>query len=67
VTFVLTVLAGLIAVPLAFYVFHQGPAPVSLPEASPSPAVSATASAPRVETASPSPAVVTSPSVSPSP
>jgi hypothetical protein len=44
VTFVLTVLIGLIAVPLAFYVFHQGPAPVALPASSPSPSATASTS-----------------------
>ena len=41
VTFVLTVLIGLVVVPLALYLGSQSVAPVSLPSPSPSPSVAA--------------------------
>ncbi len=44
VTFVLTVIVGMIVVPLALYFTNQGPAPVSVPNitiASPSPSSAA--------------------------
>ncbi len=61
VTFVLTVLVGLIIVPAAFIFLNKGPAPVTLPQPESSPTVSVSAS----PTASPSPTV--SPSASPTP
>ena len=60
VTFVLTVLIGLIIVPAAFIFLNKGPAPVNLPQPEASPSVSVSASL----TASPSPG--SSPSASPS-
>jgi hypothetical protein len=65
VSFVVTVIAGLMIVPAAFFFLNKGPAPVNLPEPSPSPSVSVSAS----PTASPSPGVSpsASPSASPSP
>jgi biopolymer transport protein ExbD len=63
VTFVVTVLVGLIIVPIAFLFLNKGPAPVNLPEASPSPTVSVSAS----PSASPSPSPSASPSASPTP
>jgi cytoskeletal protein RodZ len=63
VTFVLTVLVGLIIVPAAFIFLNKGPAPVSLPQPESSPSVSASAS----PTASPSPSPSASPTASPTP
>jgi hypothetical protein len=63
VTFVLTVLVGLIIVPAAFIFLNKGPAPVSLPQPESSPSVSASAS----PTASPSPSPSVSPTASPTP
>lgn len=40
----LTVFVGVVAVPLAFYAFHEGPQPVSLPAVSPSIASAASTS-----------------------
>jgi hypothetical protein len=59
VTFVVTVIAGLIIVPAAFIFLNKGPAPVSLPQPEASPTVTVSAS----PTASPSPSA--SPSASP--
>jgi len=59
VTFVLTVIAGMIVVPLALYFANQGPGPV----ATPSLTTTSSARASSVTTASP----VRSPSPSPSP
>jgi len=50
VTFVLTVIVGMIVVPLALYFTNQGPAPVSVPNitiASPSPSAASSASTAR--------------------
>lgn len=44
VSFVITVLLGLIIVPLAFIFLNRGPAPVNLPAASPSPTVASSPS-----------------------
>jgi hypothetical protein len=65
VSFVVTVIAGLIIVPAAFIFLNKGPAPVSLPAVESSTTVTASAS----PTASPSPGVSpsASPSASPSP
>jgi cytoskeletal protein RodZ len=60
VSFVVTVIAGLIIVPAAFVFLNKGPAPVNLPQPEASPSVSVSAS----PAASPSPA--TSPTASPS-
>jgi len=49
VTFVLTVIAGMIVVPLALYFANQGPGPVATPNIS----VTSSARASSVETASP--------------
>jgi len=65
VSFVVTVLAGLVIVPLAFFFLNKGPTPVNLPESSPSPTVSASASP--TSSPSPSPSASASPSPSPSP
>lgn len=56
-TFVVTVVLGLVFVPLALYFAHQGPAAVTVPTPTPS-----VASAPSTA----SPAVVATPSASPS-
>jgi len=62
VTFVLTVIAGMIAVPIAFYFFHQAPGPVNVPSIpTPTPSVASAAGT------SPSPSPTTSPKASPSP
>jgi hypothetical protein len=50
VTFVLTVIVGMIVVPLALYFTNQGPAPVSVPNitiASPTPSAASSASTAR--------------------
>ncbi len=50
VTFVLTVIVGMIVVPLALYFTNQGPAPVAVPNitvASPSPSAASSASTAR--------------------
>ena len=69
VTFVLTVLVGLIIVPAAFIFLNKGPAPVNLPqpEASPAISVSASPSASPSPGASPSASPPASPTPSPSP
>jgi hypothetical protein len=59
VTFILTVLVGMVVVPLALYFANQGPGPLSVP---PSNTASSAASASRTPTPSPS----HSPSPSPS-
>ncbi|HYU64035.1 MAG TPA: hypothetical protein VEN12_09645 [Verrucomicrobiae bacterium] len=59
VTFVLTVIAGMIVVPLALYFANQGPGPVATPNIT----TTSSARASSVETASPA----RSPSPSPSP
>jgi hypothetical protein len=56
VTFVLTVLVGMIVVPLALYLANQGPGPIAIPGAT----TTSTARASAAEVASP-------PRVSPSP
>jgi len=63
VTFVLTVLVGVIVVPLALYLANQGPAPVAVPVVST--VSSARSSAAQV--ASPTPPASPTPSPSPSP
>jgi len=62
VTFVLTVIVGMVVVPLALYFTNQGPAPVAVPNIT-------TASSPRAASSvtSPSPSPATTPSPSPSP
>ena len=45
VSFVVTVIVGLIIVPAAFIFLNKGPAPVNLPEPSPSVSVSASPTA----------------------
>ena len=62
VTFVLTVIAGMIVVPLALYFANQGPGAVTLPNLS----TSSTARATSVHSPSPSPSLSPSPSASPS-
>ena len=57
-TFVVTVIVGLVAVPLALYFGNQAPSPVAVPTATPS-----AASAPALA----SPAVITTPSPSKTP
>jgi hypothetical protein len=50
VTFVVTVIVGMIVVPLALYFTNQGPAPVAVPNitiASPSPSAASSASTAR--------------------
>jgi hypothetical protein len=61
VSFVVTVIVGLIIVPAAFVFLNKGPAPVNLPQPESSPSVSVSVS----PTASPSPGA--SPAASPSP
>ena len=62
VTFILTVLVGMVVVPLALYFANQGPAPLVLP---PSNTASSAASSERASaTRSPSPSPQTSPSPS---
>ena len=63
VTFVLTVLVGMVVVPLALYFTNQGPGPVAVPVV---PTVSS-ARATSAQLASPTPSAVPSPSASPSP
>jgi hypothetical protein len=54
-TFVLTVIIGLVAVPLALYIGNKPPTPIQVPiVTSPSPATGATTATPAL-TASPSP------------
>lgn len=69
VSFVLTVLAGLIIVPIAFIFLNKGPAPVNLPGPSPSVSASPSPSASPAASpgASPSAGPVASPSASASP
>jgi len=64
VTFVLTVVAGLIVVPLALYFANVGPAAVTTPSTTTS--SSARASSVASPTPSPSPSTKTTPSASPS-
>ena len=66
VTFVLTVLVGMVVVPLALYFGNVKPAPVSLPPAASSARTSSPAPAPAspVPSASPSPSPVPSPTPS---
>jgi hypothetical protein len=62
VTFVLTVIVGMIIVPLALFFTNQAPTPVATPIiATPTPVASPAASGAR----SPSPSATTSPSASP--
>jgi hypothetical protein len=61
VTFVLTVIAGMIVVPLALYFANQGPGPILTP------GVSTTSSARSSSVASPTPTPSPSPKKSPSP
>jgi len=65
VSFVVTVIAGLIIVPAAFFFLNKGPSPVSLPEPSPSPSVSVSASP--TASSSPGASPAASPSATPSP
>jgi hypothetical protein len=55
VSFVVTVIAGLIIVPVAFIFLNKGPAPVNLPTIESTPTVSASASPTPSPTATPSP------------
>ena len=58
VTFVLTVIVGMVVVPLALYFTNQGPAPVSVPNitiASPSSAASSVTSPSHTPSTTPSP------------
>jgi hypothetical protein len=59
VSFVVTVVAGLLIVPAAFIFLNKGPAPVNLPQPEVTPSVSASASP------TPTPSPVASPSPSP--
>jgi hypothetical protein len=59
VTFILTVVVGLVIVPLGLYLGNRAPAPVSLPASSPTPIVT-----PAV---TPSPSLGASPAPAPSP
>ena len=61
VSFVVTVIVGLVIVPIAFIFLNKGPAAVNLPTPEASPSVSVSAS----PTASPSPTPAPSPSPSP--
>jgi hypothetical protein len=61
VTFVLTVIVGMIVVPLALYFANQGPGPVVVP-----PANTASQAASSAESASPATTPSPSPSASPS-
>jgi len=61
VTFVLTVIAGMIVVPLALYFANQGPGPIVTP------GVNTTSSARSSSVASPTPTPSPSPKTSPSP
>jgi hypothetical protein len=63
VTFVLTVVAGMIVVPLALYFANQGPGPIATPNLATSP--TPVASSARLPTPTPTPSP--SPSASPSP
>jgi len=63
VTFVLTVIAGMIVVPIALYFANQGPGAVTLPNLS----TSSSARASSVHSPSPSPSHSASPSASSSP
>jgi hypothetical protein len=63
VTFVLTVIAGMIVVPIALYFANQGPGAIATPNLSTSP--TPIASSARLPTPTPSPSA--SPSASPSP
>jgi hypothetical protein len=65
VSFVVTVIAGLIIVPVAFIFLNKGPAPVNLPTPESTPTVSASASPSPV--ASPTATPSASPAASPSP
>jgi hypothetical protein len=65
VSFVVTVIVGLIIVPAAFVFLNKGPAPVNLPAVESSPTV--TASAARTTSPSPGASPTASPSASPSP
>jgi hypothetical protein len=62
VTFVLTVIAGMIIVPLALYLANQGPGAVTIPNLT----TSSSARATSVHSPSPSPSASPSPSPSPS-
>jgi hypothetical protein len=61
VTFVLTVIAGMIVVPLALYFANEGPGPILTP------GLNTTSSARSSGVASPTPTPSPSPSASPSP
>jgi hypothetical protein len=65
VTFILTVLVGIVVVPLALYLANQGPGPLVLPP--PNTASSAASSARTSPSPSTSPSAQTSPSPSKSP
>jgi hypothetical protein len=65
VSFVVTVIAGLIIVPVAFIFLNKGPAPVNLPTPESTPTVSASASP--SPGASPTATPAASPAASPSP
>ena len=69
VSFVVTVIAGLIIVPVAFIFLNKGPAAVNLPtpESSPSVSVSASPTVPPSPGASPKASPPASPSATPSP
>ncbi len=58
ITFVLTVLVGMVVVPLALYFGNQAPAPVLLPSPTPTVASGARTASP-AQTASPKPATPT--------
>jgi len=65
VSFVVTVIAGLIIVPVAFIFLNKGPAAVNLPTPESSPSVSVSASP--TASPSPSPSPTATPSATPSP
>jgi hypothetical protein len=67
VSFVVTVIAGLIIVPVAFIFLNKGPAPVNLPTPESTPTVSASASPGASPSPSPSPTATPSATPSPSP
>ena len=60
VTFVLTVIIGIVIVPLALYLAHQGPATVRVPTIT-------TVSSPRTTTPTPAASPTATPKVTPSP